>query len=89
MWAETGSQSREARHLPEIGEQLLDLALQLVEIPLVCHLRQAYPRRSLLGMARIRRLVKLAAAAFALLLYVWYAAVRHAPQVKRQKRTRR
>jgi hypothetical protein len=40
-------------------------------------------------MARIRRLVKLAAAAFALLLYVWYAAVRHAPQVKRQKRTRR
>jgi hypothetical protein len=36
-------------------------------------------------MARIRRLVKLAAAAFGFLLYVWYAAVRHAPQVKRRK----
>jgi hypothetical protein len=36
-------------------------------------------------MTRIRRLVKLAAAAFGFLLYVWYAAVRHVPQVKRRK----
>jgi hypothetical protein len=39
-------------------------------------------------MARIRRLAKLAAAAFGFLLYVWYAAVRHAPDVKRRKATR-
>jgi hypothetical protein len=36
-------------------------------------------------MGRIRRLLKIAGASFAFLLYVWYAAVRHAPQVKRRK----
>jgi len=36
-------------------------------------------------MARIRRLAKLAAAAFGFLLYVWYAAVKNVPQVKRRK----
>jgi hypothetical protein len=36
-------------------------------------------------MDRIRRLLKAAGAAFAFLLYVWYAAVRHAPEVKRRK----
>jgi hypothetical protein len=40
-------------------------------------------------MARIQRLAKLAAAALGLLLYVWYAAVRHAPAVKRRKAARR
>jgi hypothetical protein len=39
-------------------------------------------------MARIRRLAKLAAAAFGFLLYVWYAAVRHVPDVKRRKSKR-
>jgi hypothetical protein len=39
-------------------------------------------------MARIRRLVKLVTAGFAFLLYVWYAAVRHAPHVKRRKAAR-
>jgi len=40
-------------------------------------------------VARIRRLVKLAGAAFAFLLYVWYAAVEYAPLVKRRKARRR
>jgi len=40
-------------------------------------------------MGRIRRLLELAAAALAVLLYVWYAAVRHAPGVKRRKRAAR
>jgi hypothetical protein len=40
-------------------------------------------------MGRIRRLLKVAGAAFAFLLYVWYAAVRHAPQAKRRKRASR
>jgi hypothetical protein len=40
-------------------------------------------------MARLRRLLKTAAAAVAFLLYVWYAAVRLAPGVKRRKRRRR
>jgi hypothetical protein len=37
-------------------------------------------------VARIRRILKLAAAAFGFVLYVWYAAVRLAPTVKRRKR---
>jgi hypothetical protein len=40
-------------------------------------------------MARIRRLLKLAGALFAFLLYVWYAAVQYAPFVKRRKARRR
>ena len=40
-------------------------------------------------MKRIRRLFKLAVTAFGLLLYVWYAAVRLAPGVKRRKRAMR
>ena len=40
-------------------------------------------------VARIKRLLKIAAAAFAFLLYVWFAAVRSLPVVKRRKRLRR
>jgi len=39
-------------------------------------------------VARIKRLLKLAAGAVGFLLYVWFAAVRHAPSVKRRKRRR-
>jgi hypothetical protein len=41
-----------------------------------------------LDIARIRRILKLTAAVFGFLLYVWYAAVRLAPSVKRRKRLR-
>lgn len=37
----------------------------------------------------VRRILKLAAAAFAFLAYVWFAAVRHTPAVKRRKAARR
>jgi hypothetical protein len=40
-------------------------------------------------MPLIRRAVKAVAAAFAFLLYVWYAAVRATPEVKRRKAARR
>jgi hypothetical protein len=40
-------------------------------------------------MPLIRRAVKLVAAFFGLLLYVWYAAVRATPEVKRRKAARR
>jgi hypothetical protein len=39
-----------------------------------------------LHVARITRILKLAAAALGFVLYVWYAAVRLAPTVKRRKR---
>jgi hypothetical protein len=39
-------------------------------------------------VAVIRRLVALAAAAFAALLYVWYAAVRHVPEARRRRRAK-
>lgn len=40
-------------------------------------------------MARIVLLLKAAAGLFAFALYVWYAAVRRTPEVKRRKRERR
>jgi hypothetical protein len=40
-------------------------------------------------MPPVGRILRLAAAAFAFVLYVWYAAVRNAPQVKRRKARRR
>jgi len=38
---------------------------------------------------RLKRMAKLAAAALGLAAYVWFAAVRLAPRVKRRKRSRR
>jgi hypothetical protein len=40
-------------------------------------------------MDLVRRIVKLAAAAVAFVLYVWFAAVRATPAVKRRKEERR
>jgi hypothetical protein len=39
--------------------------------------------------ARIRRIIQAVAAVLALLTYVWFAAVRLAPRVKRRKAARR
>jgi hypothetical protein len=39
-------------------------------------------------MAQIRRVLRAVAAAAAFVLYIWYAAVRYAPEVKRRKRAR-
>jgi hypothetical protein len=40
-------------------------------------------------MAFVRRILKLFAAAVAFLTYVWFAAVRYTPAVKRRKAQRR
>jgi hypothetical protein len=40
-------------------------------------------------VARIKRLLKVAAGVLAFLVYVWFAAVRSLPLVKRRKRARR
>jgi hypothetical protein len=40
-------------------------------------------------LALVRRIVKLVAAALAFAAYVWFAAVRYAPRVKRRKAARR
>ena len=40
-------------------------------------------------MKGVARLLKLTAGALGFLLYVWFAAVRHAPAVKRRKPPRR
>jgi hypothetical protein len=39
-------------------------------------------------MAKIRRLLKLVAAAFGGLLYLWYGGVRNAPEARRRRRAR-
>ena len=40
-------------------------------------------------MTKVRRIVKLAGLALAFVTYVWFAAVRAAPTVKRRKARRR
>ena len=40
-------------------------------------------------MTRVRRILKLLGAALAFVVYVWFAAVRHAPAVKARKARRR
>jgi hypothetical protein len=40
-------------------------------------------------MAFVRRILKLVGAALAFFTYVWFAAVRHVPAVKRRKAARR
>ena len=40
-------------------------------------------------MTLVRRIVKLAAAAVAFAVYVWFAAVRAAPSIRRRKALRR
>ena len=40
-------------------------------------------------MTRVRRILKLTGAAFAFVLYVWFAAVRSVPDVKARKARRR
>jgi hypothetical protein len=40
-------------------------------------------------VARIKRLLKIAAGVLAFLVYVWFAAVRNLPFVRRRKRARR
>ena len=44
--AEARAQAREPGNLPEVGKELLDLALQLVEVSLTRHRHERYPRPS-------------------------------------------
>jgi hypothetical protein len=78
--------AREARDLPEVGEQVFDLALKPVDV--LGHEGERTPRRYLPDVARIKLLLKAAAAAVAALLYVWYAAVRLAPRARRRRRAK-
>jgi hypothetical protein len=48
--------------------------------------RKRTPGRNVLGIARITRILRLAATGLGFLLYVWYAAVRFAPAAKLRKR---
>jgi hypothetical protein len=47
------------------------------------------PTDTIERMAFVRRILKLAAAAVAFVLYVWFTAVRAVPSVKRRKARRR
>jgi len=47
------------------------------------------PRDTIELMTRVRRILKLIGAAFAFVLYVWFAAVRALPDVKARKERRR
>jgi hypothetical protein len=73
-----GPPAPEAR-LAEVGEELLHLAHELVGILGGTHAI----------MVAVGRLLKLAGAAIALLLYVWAAGVRAAPGIRARKAARR
>ena len=66
MRTEARAEPGEPRHLPQVGEELLDLALQLVPLLFALHLAGATHAARLLGMPLLRRAVKLVAATFAL-----------------------
>jgi hypothetical protein len=62
-----------------------------LSVPLAARIHAKPPfaaRRYLPDVARIKLLLKAAAAAFAALLYVWYAAVRLAPRARRRRRAK-
>jgi hypothetical protein len=71
------------RRAPEVGEELLDLALEAVDVASAGHVGSG--RRYTPLVARLKRLARLAAAAFGALVYVWVAAVRLAPRAKRRR----
>src|SRR6266550_7090476 len=78
----------EAGDLPEIREELLDLALEVVEVALPPgHLPSPYPLCVTVksAMARFARILFYV---FGLVLYGWIAAVRNLPRVKARKRAR-
>jgi hypothetical protein len=72
----------EARHLAEVGEELLHLAHHPVEIP-------ALPHERIVAMGRLKLLARAAGACAAFCLYVWFAAVRNREEVLRRKARRR
>jgi hypothetical protein len=77
-WPEAGALGRHAV-VAEVGEELLHLGLQPVEVSAVSH-------ATIVAVARI---LKAAGAVSGLLLYVWVAAVRLAPGVRASKAARR
>ena len=97
--AEAVAQAREARHLPELGEELLDLAREAVDVAVARPRPERTPgsrsRRTSRGgrvstwradrRRRIRLILRLVAGSLAFLAYVWVAAVRLLPEVKRRK----
>jgi len=76
--AEPSSGSDEPRHLAEIGEELLHLRLQAVRVLARAH-------ETIVPMERI---LKVAVPAAAVVLYVWFAAVKNAHSVQERKRAR-
>src|SRR6185503_5305278 len=65
---ESAADSGEPRHLPEVGEELLDLPLQAVDVARG-HRGDVTPRDTIERMPPVRRILKLIAAAFAFVLY--------------------
>jgi hypothetical protein len=72
------SRGDEPRNLAEICEKLLHLGLEPIHVLTCAH-------ETIVPMGRIP---KVAGPAAALLLYVWFAAVRNADRVKERKRSR-
>jgi hypothetical protein len=65
--------------LTQVGEELLHLGLEAIDVPARGHAT----------MVAVARLLRIAALAVAFLLYVWVGAVRNANAVRARKAARR
>ena len=65
--------------MAEVGEELLHLQLEAIEL-----LARAHET-----IVPVGRILKVAGAAFGLLLYLWFAGVRNVDEVKERKRSRK
>jgi hypothetical protein len=84
--AKAAPEAGESGDLPEVREELLDLALEVVDVSPVPGHEGSIPvsgyRQSM------RRVIRLVLAAAGLLVYTWIAAVRSLPRVKARKARR-
>src|SRR4029453_8376046 len=86
---EAAAQPDRARHLPEIREEVLDLALEPVDVAPARHVESVPTRVDSHRMSLVGRILKALAAVLALLVYVWMAAVRGAPAAHRRRAAKR
>src|SRR4030095_14283143 len=80
---EARARGRQTRGAPEVREELLDLALEPVDVASPWHV--AFARRYTQGMARLKLLLRVVLAAFGGLLYLWFAGVLNAARAKRRR----
>ena len=86
--AKAAAHAAEARYLPEVGEELLDLLGQPAHVAFPRHAGESTRTYDPNNVPPISRILKGVAAVVGGLAYVWFRAVRAVPRVKRRKLAR-